>query len=221
MLKFATPDRRRRDRRAGGTRGGSRARDESWRRNFLASGSTPEKGRGMKKLAIVLVGIFVAAVAALPAAANGNGAQTFTSHIKNEPFTESDVVPCVEPELPAVITGTIKSGVEHFTLGPGAEIVGVDPDGVPIVEGSFHVTFTETGTFTAATAIGTFQGHFTFWGGFNSSAQNHIGTFTFAIQGTTPTGERFGASSVEHFNVSANEPPRANEFFKLVCRGSV
>jgi hypothetical protein len=37
---------------------------------------------------------------------------------------------------------------------------------------------------------------------------------------TTPTGERFGVSRVEHFNISANEPPRVNEFFKLVCRGS-
>jgi hypothetical protein len=174
----------------------------------------------MKKLAIVLVGALVAAVAALPAAANGNGSQTVTSHVKNEPFTETDIVPCVEPELPAAITGTIKSGVFHLTLEPGAEIVGVDEEGFPIVEGQFHVTFTQTGTFTAVTALGTFQGHFTFWGGFNSNGQNHVGTFTSAIQGTTPTGERFGASSVEHFNVSANEPPRVNEFFKLVCHGS-
>lgn len=70
------------------------------------------------------------------------------------------------------------------------------------------------------TELGTFQGRFTFWGGFNSNGRNHVGTLTSAIQGTTPTGERFGASSAEHFNVSANEPPRANEFFKLVCHGS-
>ena len=96
----------------------------------------------------------------------------------------------------------------------------MDEEGFPIVEGQFHVTFTQTGTFTAVTALGTFQGHFTFWGGFNSNGQSHVGTFTFTLQGTTPTGERFGASSVEHFNVSANEPPRVNEFFKLVCHGS-
>jgi hypothetical protein len=78
--------------------------------------------------------------------------------------------------------------------------VGVDEEGFPIVEGQFHVTFTQTGTFTAVTALGTFQGT--------------------SRSGTTPTGERFGASSVEHFNVSANELPRVNEFFKLVCHGS-
>lgn len=152
----------------------------------------------MKKLAIVFVGALIAAVAALPAAANGNGAQTFTLHLKNESFTESDAVPCIEPELPAAISGTINSGVEHFTLGPGAEIVGEDPDGVPIVEGQFHVTFTQTGTFTAANALGTFQGRFTFWGGFNSNGQNHVGTFTFTIQGTTRrvNGSAQAASSI-------------------------
>ncbi len=174
----------------------------------------------MRKVAIVLLGALVAAVAALPAAANGNGAQTVTSHVTNEPFMETDIVPCSEPELPAAITGMIKSGVFHLTLEPGAEIVGVDQDGFLIVEGQFHVTFTQTGTFTAVTALGTFQGHFTFWGGFNSNGQNHVGTFTSAIHGTTSTGERFGASNVEHFNVSANELPRVNEFFKLVCHAS-
>ena len=174
----------------------------------------------MSKLRSVLVALVVAAAAAAPAAANGNGAQTFTTHTKNEPFTETDVVPCVEPELPAAITGLITSGVFHFTLEPGAEIVGVDPDGFPIVEGEFHVTFTQTGRFTAVTAAGTFAGRFTFWGGFNSNGQSHAGTFTSSIQGTTPTGERFGASSVEHFNMSANQLPRVNEFIKLVCRGA-
>jgi hypothetical protein len=62
----------------------------------------------MKKLAVVLIAVAVAALAVLPVAANGNGAQTFTTHIKNEPFTEADVVSCVEPELPAAISGTIK-----------------------------------------------------------------------------------------------------------------
>lgn len=174
----------------------------------------------MEKLASVLVGALVAAVVALPAAANANGAQTFTFHVKNESFTETDVAPCVESEVPAAITGTVKSGVFHLTLEPGAEIVGVDEEGFPIVEGQFHVTFTQTGTFTAVTALGTFQGHFTVRGGFNSNGQSHVGTFTSAIQGTTPTGERFGASSVEHFNVSANELPGVNEFFKLVCHRS-
>lgn len=175
----------------------------------------------MNKLASLLVGALVAAVAALPTAANGNGSQTVTSRVKNEPFAEIDIVPCLEPELPAAITGTIKSGVFHLTLEPGAEIVGVDEEGFPIVAGQFHVTFTQTGTFTAVTALGTFQGQFTFWGGFNGNGQNHVGTFASALQGTTPSGERFGASSVEHFNVSADELPRVNEFFKLVCHGSV
>lgn len=174
----------------------------------------------MKKLVMLLVGALVAVLGALPAAANGNGAQTFTTHIKNEPFTETDVVPCIEPELPAAIAGTIKSGVFHFTLEPGAEILGVDEEGFPIVEGEFHVTFTQTGTFTAVTTAGTFAGRFTFWGGFNSNGQNHVGTFTSALEGTTPTGKRFGASSVEHFNLSANQLPRVNEFLKLVCHGS-
>lgn len=171
-----------------------------------------------RRFLLALAVALVTGIVALPALANGNGAQTFTEHETNVTQTFADFVPCADGDIPALITTVTKSRVFHMTLEPGAEIVGTDPvTGEPIIVGEFHVTFTEVGTFEAVAAQGVFEGHFAIWGGFNNNGQNGAGTFTFEIEGFTPTGTQFGAHAVEHFNTSASTPPSTREFFHVAC----
>ncbi len=68
--------------------------------------------------------------------------------------------------------------------------------------GSFHGTFTMTGTFSAVLdAGGTSSGRFTIWGGFNASADGSMGTTTFTFNGTVKSGVAAGTSwhEVSHF----------------------
>jgi hypothetical protein len=79
-------------------------------------------------------------------------------------------------------------------------------------DGRSHVTFTQTGTFTA-TPIAAGQagsGHFTIWGGFNDNGKTATGTFTFNATGTNADGTAISTHGLEHFNVRPDGV--ANEF---------
>jgi hypothetical protein len=164
---------------------------------------------------VVVAATALVGLAAVPALADGNGAQTFTFHTKKETFGPFvDVVPCANGDIPAVIT-TVENTVFHVTVRPGGSF---DPD---TGEGTnFSLTGTVTGTFSAVTAAGTYTGHFTSWFGGASNNNNETFTVTFSVHGRTPTGERFGGQFVEHFNSSASIPPHLNEFSKSHCTGN-
>jgi hypothetical protein len=109
----------------------------------------------------------VAAAFSVSAAAGGNGAQTFTGHVKS--FTSSQQVPPLcQDRNPGTLTTTV-NGVMHFTLDAA---------------GTVSFTSTETGPFTFAPndpSQPTFSGHFENWDG------GH-GTLTFDANGNPLNG---------------------------------
>jgi hypothetical protein len=70
-------------------------------------------------------------------------------------------------------------------------------------DGRRHVTFTETGTFSASPKFDAnltdYTGKFTTWGGFNVNGTSAVGTFTFAVNGTGADGSTLSNHSVDHF----------------------
>jgi hypothetical protein len=169
----------------------------------------------MRRIILLVSGaLCVLTLSAVPALANGNGAETFTFHTHKQTFGPFvDVVPCANGDIPASIT-TVENSVIHVTVRPGGSF---NPD---TFEGTdFSVTGTFTGTFRAVTAAGTYAGHFTTWFGGAVNDKNAAFTATFSVHGRTPTGERFGGQFVEHFNSSASIPPHFNEFVKSHCTG--
>src|SRR6476646_2692397 len=114
----------------------------------------------MRRLLLVLFSTAVLLV--LPSAAAS--ADTVTEHHATE--TIQDVVPCVGA---ATIVLTYNA-VEHFSQA---------------ANGSFHATFTQTGTFSAVLdAGGTSTGRFTIWGGFSANPATGQGTTTMTFSGT-------------------------------------
>ncbi len=152
---------------------------------------------------VALVAAAIMASSALPAFAEGKGAQTETLTLKNAKETFVDVVPCTNEE--AVIS-VIQNGVVHTTA---------------LANGTFHFTGTFTGTFTAETADKTYTGHFTVWFGHNQNKQNEAGTVTFNARGTAEDGTTFNAHHLFHINSSSSEPPALNLFFQENCGGEV
>ena len=125
---------------------------------------------------------------------------TNTTIMKDAVDTFVDVVPTCEGGGALYTVTTTTNFVEHETL---------------FDDGRVHGTFTQTGTFVAVPledpSLPGYTGKLTIWGGFNQSAQNVNGTFTFNIRGTGDDGSTFKQNSVDHFNVRPNGS--VQEFF--------
>ena len=78
------------------------------------------------------------------------------------------------------------------------------------------MTFTQTGTFTAAPledpSLPSYTGKFTTWGGFNANGSTTNGTFTFNVRGTGSDGSTFSNHNVEHSNQRPDGT--VHEFFR-------
>jgi hypothetical protein len=145
---------------------------------------------------VALVAILLAATSALAA----GKAQTFTQVDKNVTETFVDVVPCSEPPVEATITITYNS-VFHVT---------------ELADGTFHATFTQTGSVTAVAENGvTYSGRFTVWGGFNLNRSSEASTFTFSVRARGSDRSRLNAHMVEHFSMSASG--HITTFARFVC----
>jgi hypothetical protein len=151
--------------------------------------------------ALVLCAVVLALLAlALPAYANGKGAQTETTRFHKVTDTFVDVVPCTGEQATFTV---VQNGVVHTTA---------------LANGTFHITGTMTGKFTAVTEDGTtYTGRFTVWFGGNSNRNNEANTFTFTLHATAEDGTTIKAHQVGHFSSSASEPPKLTEFFKENC----
>jgi hypothetical protein len=115
-------------------------------------------------------------------------ATTTTVHFSG---TESslDVNPCTGATGTA--TETLR-GVDHST---------------ELANGSFHETFTATGTFTFVPddpSQPTYTGHATFWDGENSNTKTFTATFTGHINVRGSDGSRITDHFVAHVTVNAN-----------------
>ena len=154
----------------------------------------------MRKTLVLSAAILALVVLALPAYANGKGAQTETTRFHKQTVTFEDVLPCTGEEATFTL---IQNGVIHTTA---------------LANGTFHITGTMTGRLTAVTEDGTtYTGRFTIWFGGNTNRQNEANTFTFSFRATAEDGTTIKAHEVEHFSSSASEPPKINEFFKENC----
>lgn len=131
--------------------------------------------------------IFLVAAAALllraPAAFAGAESFTVTEKGVTESFT--DVLPCVSDSADITIT---YNSVFHIT---------------ELDNGTFHVSGTLTGTFTAVADGVTYTGRFTQWFGENVNPKNSSGTVTFSVRGTSADGSRITFSDVFHYTITA------------------
>jgi hypothetical protein len=69
--------------------------------------------------------------------------------------------------------------------------------------GSYHVTGTLAGTFTAVADGVTYMGHFAQWFGENENARNSEGSMTFIVNGRGADGTRISFSEVFHYQITA------------------
>jgi hypothetical protein len=123
------------------------------------------------------------------AAADGNGAQTFTQTFKNQTDTFVDFVPC--RDFQATITITY-NGVFHFTANKA---------------GDFWATGTMTGTVTAVpldSSNPSFRGHFTTWFGEADNKQNGVDHSTFTVHLTGSDGSTIRFHDTAHFSTRAS-----------------
>lgn len=120
-------------------------------------------------------------------------------HAKNVTETFIDTIDC-SGEADATISVTYNA-VEKTSVTPN---------------GGLHVTFTQSGSFTAVPLDGSQSatGRFAVWGGFNQNASTATGTFTFNIQGKYADGTALSVHAVDHFNTR----PDGVEFFFTKCR---
>ncbi len=154
----------------------------------------------MRKALVLLAAVLALVVLALPAYADGKGAQTETTRFHKQTDTFKDVLPCTGEA--ATIT-VVQNGVIHTTA---------------LANGTFHITGTMTGRLTALTEDGTtYTGRFTIWFGGNTNRHNEANTFTFNLRATSEDGTLLKAHQVGHFSSSASEPPKITEFFKENC----
>jgi hypothetical protein len=117
--------------------------------------------------------------------------------------TEKDVTETFKDTLPCVGRATITinyNSVFHAT---------------ELEDGTYHLTGTLTGTFTAKTKSVTYSGHFTQWFGENSNKKSFNGTFTFHVAGSGTDGSKINFQETAHFSVSASGA--TVEFDKARC----
>ena len=153
----------------------------------------------MRKALVLCAAVLAFVALALPAYADGRGAQTETFRFHKATETFVDIVPCTGET--GTIT-TVSNGVFHIT---------------ELRNGTYHITGTQTGTFMAVTPTTTSTGRFTIWFGENRNRQNEANTFKFNLRGTAEDGTVIKSHLVAHFSSSASEPPKLNEFFRENC----
>ena len=158
----------------------------------------------MKKVLAISAAIVAGWLLAVPAAANGAGAVSFTQTFHNA----TDSFPSPNPCTGASGTvSVIYNGVFHVTTltsGIGA--------------GTFWATGTQTGTFTFTPNDPTqpsFTGRFTAWFGDNNNLKNGSETSTMSIRGTGSDGSTLTFHEVMHASVSASGV--VNTFDKPRC----
>ena len=130
----------------------------------------------------------------------GNGGGAGVLHIQctyhNAVEVVDDVIPCGPyAGAPATITITYNGQMHatQLTAGKGA--------------GTFWVTGTQTGTFSAIptdTTLPTYSGHTTSWFGDNNNLRNGSETSTFSVHAIGSDGSSFNFHEVAHYSVSAS-----------------
>jgi hypothetical protein len=140
---------------------------------------------------------FAVAALLLSAPAALGAAQSFTVTEKGVTESFTDVLPCVSDSADITIT---YNAVFHIT---------------ELDNGTYHVTGTLTGTFTAVADGVTYTGRFTQWFGENENAMNSEGTVTFSVRGTGGDGSRIAFSEVFHYTITATGVETA--FDKPLC----
>jgi hypothetical protein len=139
------------------------------------------------------------AAAALLLAVPVATAQTdvFTEHAHGVTESFTDVLPCVSDSADITIT---YNAVFHAT---------------ELSNGTYHLTGTLAGTFTAVADGVTYTGRFAQWFGENSNTANFAASFTFHVVGTGSDGSRVNFQETAHFSVSASGA--VIEFDKTTC----
>jgi hypothetical protein len=112
-------------------------------------------------------------------------AESFTVSEKGVTESFTDVLPCVSDSADVTIT---YNSVFHVT---------------ELDNGSYHVTGTLAGTFTAVADGVTYTGHFAQWFGENQNTRNSEGTTTFIVNGRSADGTRISFSEVFHYQITA------------------
>ena len=152
----------------------------------------------LRRLVVVLLTGFLVLLAG-PAYAAPTTTTTTTTKGVVETFV--DVVPTCEGGGPLYTITTTSNAIEHETT---------------FDDGRIHVTFTQTGTFTAVPledpSLPSYTGKFTTWGGFNANGSTMNGTFTFNVRGTGSDGSTFSNHNVEHSNQRPDGT--VHEFFR-------
>jgi hypothetical protein len=130
--------------------------------------------------------LLVAAAALLLSASAAFGAESFTFTEKGVTESFTDVLPCVSDSADITIT---YNSVFHIT---------------ELDNGTYHVTGTITGTFTAVADGVTYTGHFTQrFPGENENTMNSEGTITFLVHGKSADGSRITFSQVSRYTITA------------------
>jgi hypothetical protein len=129
--------------------------------------------------------LIAAAALLLSAPAAFAGAESFTIAEKGVTESFTDVLPCVSDSADITIT---YNSIFHIT---------------ELDNGSYHVSGTLTGTFTAVADGVTYTGRFTQWFGENENSPNSEGTTTFSVRGTSADGSRITFSEVFHYTITA------------------
>lgn len=128
-------------------------------------------------------------VAARPAAADGQGATTFTQTFHNA--TDSFAAPNPCTGAPGMVTITY-NGVLHVTVNKS---------------GDFWATGTQTGDFVLTPddpTQPTYSGHFTTWFGDSDNRRNGVEHSTFSVHGTGSDGSTLRFHDTMHLSVSAS-----------------
>ena len=150
-------------------------------------------------IAMPLLAIFAVPVSAqeeppcTPTAHGSGNAAGCTVNFHNLTDTFTDVVPCTDPPVPAVISISNANAIFHITT---------------LANDTYWATFTEQGDFVAVAANGlTYTGHFAMWDGENWNLNNTTFTATFNVHGTASDGSVLNAHSVAHVNFDATGVP--------------
>ena len=139
---------------------------------------------------LALVAVLAALVLAMVAPAASAQANTFTETVHGFTETFPDENPCTGG--PGQLTVTY-NGVLHITEDPS---------------GGFHLTTTNTGTFTFVPddpTLPSYTGRFTIWSGGNVSSNSDGSWVTFRVKGTGSDGSELVFNAVVQFHISNGE----------------
>jgi hypothetical protein len=111
--------------------------------------------------------------------------ETFTVTEKGVTESFTDVLPCVSDSADITLTYTSVFHITEFD------------------NGTYHVSGTLTGRFTAVADGVTYTGRFTQWFGENANPMNSEGGTTISLRGTSADGSRVTYSEVFHYTITA------------------